>query len=74
MINEVVDIIVSVLGCDPESVTSSARLVEDLGADSLDIPEITIWIEDDLNIELPIDGQDFPITVGELMEMVKNAQ
>ena len=55
-------IIAKELGIDENSVTIASRLVEDLGADSLDSIEITIGLEDEFNIEiLDEDGEKMKI-------------
>jgi acyl carrier protein len=41
------------LGVQPEKITPEARFAEDLGADSLDMVELVMAIEDDLGIEIP---------------------
>lgn len=41
------------LGVEPEKITPEARFAEDLGADSFDMVELVLSIEDDLGIEIP---------------------
>ena len=41
-------IIVDIVGCDPEKVTPEARLIEDIGMDSLDALEVLMAVEDEL--------------------------
>jgi acyl carrier protein len=50
---KVKQIIVEQLGVDAEKVTPTARLVEDLGADSLDKVELTMALEEAFDIEIP---------------------
>ena len=53
MFEKIVDIVVSQLCCDAESVTEDSALFEDLGADSLDIVEILMAVEENFEIAIP---------------------
>lgn len=46
-------IIVDELGVDVDEVTESARFIEDLGADSLDLVELVMRFEEEFGIEIP---------------------
>ena len=50
---KVKDIIVEQLGVDPERVKEDAKFIEDLGADSLDIVELVMAMEEEFDIEIP---------------------
>lgn len=50
---KVKDIIVEQLGVDPEKVKSEASFVDDLGADSLDIVELIMAMEEEFDVEIP---------------------
>jgi len=47
------EILVSELGLRPEAVTRSARIIEDLGADSLDVVELGIYLEEEFGLAIP---------------------
>lgn len=49
------DIIVDQLGVSAEQVTSDAKFVEDLGADSLDTVELVMALEEEFDVEVPDD-------------------
>lgn len=49
------DIIVDQLGVSAEQVTSEAKFVEDLGADSLDTVELVMALEEEFDVEVPDD-------------------
>lgn len=51
-----------------ESVTPEARIMEDLGADSLDVMEIVMRLEETFNITIPDDEVENAPTVGELYQ------
>jgi len=66
-------IIVEVLGVDPESVTMETTFVDDLGADSLDIFQIIMAIEEEFGIEIANEDAENIVTVADAVEQIKNA-
>ena len=66
-------IIVETLGCEEEQVTLNASLSDDLGADSLDIFQIIMGIEEEFDIEIPQEAAENIVTVGDAVEQIKNA-
>ena len=66
-------IIAEVLNIEPEDVTMAATFVDDLGADSLDIFQIIMGIEEEFDIEIPAESAEQVTTVEEAVEMIKNA-
>ena len=66
-------IIAEVLNIEPEEVTMAATLVDDLGADSLDIFQIIMGIEEEFDIEIPNEAAEQIVTVGDAVEQIKNA-
>lgn len=66
-------IIAEVLGADPAEIGENTRFVEDLAADSLDILEIIMQIQDVFGIEVPQEEAINVKTVGEAANMIKNA-
>jgi len=69
--DKVKEIIVEQLGVDAEKVTSTARFVEDLGADSLDTVELVMAFEEEFDIEIPDEDAEKIRTVNEAVEFVK---
>lgn len=62
------------LGKSPEKVTSESRIVDDLGADSLDIVEMLMELEDEFGITVPDeDSQNFS-TIGQIAEYISQHQ
>lgn len=47
------EIIVEQLGVDPERVKAEASFIDDLGADSLDIVELVMAMEEEFDLEIP---------------------
>jgi acyl carrier protein len=68
---EVRDILVLHLGTDETKITQNARLVEDLGADSLDLFEVVVSCEEKFNIDIPNDAAMEFVTVGDAVEYIK---
>ena len=66
-------IIAEVLNIEPEEVTMAATFVDDLGADSLDIFQIIMGIEEEFDIEIPNEAAEHIVTVGDAVEQIKNA-
>ena len=69
---EIVALLVKQLGKKPETVTDATRIREDLGADSLDVVEILMTVEEKYGIVVPDDVVMSIKTVGDLRAMIKN--
>ena len=67
------DIIVEVLNVDETEVTMESTFIGDLGADSLDVFQIIMGIEEEFDIEIPAESAEQVTTVEEAVEMIKNA-
>ncbi|MDP0490916.1 MAG: acyl carrier protein [Verrucomicrobiota bacterium JB023] len=68
------DIIVEQLGVNEDQVTPDAKLLEDLGADSLDAVELIMAIEEEFGIEVPDDEAEKLTTMNEIVVYVDKAQ
>ena len=66
-------IIAEVLNIETEEVTMAATFVDDLGADSLDIFQIIMGIEEEFDIEIPNEAAEQIVTVGDAVEQIKSA-
>ena len=64
------NIIVERLGCEPEQVTMDASFQEDLNADSLDLVEAVLALEEEWSIEIPEDEMEPVKTVGQAIDLV----
>ena len=67
------DIIVEVLNVDESEVKMDSTFVDDLGADSLDVFQIIMGLEEDFDIEIPNEEAEKIVTVGDAVEQIKNA-
>lgn len=67
------EIIVDVLNVGVEEITMDTTFVDDLGADSLDIFQIIMGIEEAFDIEIDNEEAEKIVTVGDAVEQIKNA-
>ena len=58
---------------EADEITMTATFVDDLGADSLDIFQIIMGIEEEFDIEIPNEIAEKIVTVGDAVEAIKNA-
>ena len=66
-------IIAEVLNIDADSITEDTTFVDDLGADSLDIFQIIMGIEEEFDIEIANEDAEHIVTVSDAVEEIKNA-
>ena len=66
-------IIAEVLNVDVEEITMETTFVDDLGADSLDIFQIIMGLEEEFDIEIANEEAEKIITVGDAVEQIKSA-
>lgn len=64
-------IVVEQLGVDEESVTMEATFVDDLAADSLDIVELVMNIEEQFDLEIPDEDAEKIVTVGDVVKYIE---
>ena len=67
------DIIVDVLNVNKEEITMETKFVDDLGADSLDIFQIIMGIEEEFGGDIDNEEAEKIVTVGDAVEQIKNA-
>ena len=67
-------IISGVLKVAPDEVTSDARFVEDFGADSLDLFQLIIELENAFSVEIPTEAAQQIITVGDAADWIARAE
>ncbi len=66
-------IIAEVLNVDENEMTMDTTFVDDLGADSLDVFQIIMGIEEEFDIEIANEEAEKIVTVGDAVEQIKNA-
>lgn len=72
MLEKMKEIIAEQLSVDAESITEASSFKEDLGADSLDLFELVMALEDEYSVEIPAEELEKMSTVGDVMEYLKN--
>ncbi len=71
VLDRVKGIIVEQLGVDEGEVTPEASFVEDLGADSLDVVELVMALEEEFEIEIPDEDAEKIVRVGEAVKYIE---
>lgn len=70
--NKVKEIIVEQLGVAETAVALEASFIDDLGADSLDIVELIMALEEEFDIEIPDADAEKVVTVNDVVEYIKD--
>lgn len=71
---KVKNIIVDQIGVEEDKVTMEATFIDDLGADSLDIVELVMALEEEFDVEIPDADAEKIATVGDVVEYIKNVK
>ncbi len=71
---KVKEIIVEQLGVNADQVTPEAKMIEDLGADSLDAVELVMAIEEEFGIEIPDEDAEKLVAVNDIIGHVEKAK
>ena len=70
--DKVKEIIVEQLGVAENAVTAEASFIDDLGADSLDIVELIMALEEEFDLEIPDSDAEKVVTVGDVVDYIKD--
>ena len=71
MFEKLKEIIADQLNIDKDEITEGSNFKDDLGADSLDLFELIMSLEEEYNVEIPSDDLEKIVTVGDVMEYLK---
>lgn len=66
-------IVAEVLNVDPDEITMDTTFIDDLGADSLDIFQIIMGLEEEFDIEIPSEEAEKIISVSDAVDQIKKA-
>ena len=72
MFDKIVEIIAEELHADAEKITMETSFKDDLGADSLDLFELVMALEDEYSVEIPAEDLQSLLTVGDVMNYLKD--
>ena len=72
MLEKMKEIIAEQLRVDADSITEASSFKEDLGADSLDLIELVMALEDEYSVEIPAEDLENLTTVGQVMDYLKS--
>ncbi|MCU0587218.1 MAG: acyl carrier protein [Syntrophobacteraceae bacterium] len=71
--SKIIDIITNQLGVEKEAVTAEAHVIDDLGADSLDVVELVMALEESFDVEIPDEDAEKIRTVKDIFEYLNQA-
>ncbi|MEA1920803.1 MAG: acyl carrier protein [Campylobacterota bacterium] len=72
LIDDIKEVVVEQLSVNPDEVKPEAKFVEDLGADSLDVVELVMALEEKFDIEIPDDEAEKIATVQDVLTYIEN--
>jgi acyl carrier protein len=72
MLEKVKEVVVEQLDCDPAEVKEDSKFIEDLGADSLDVVELVMALEEEFDIEIPDEDAESILTVGDALKYIED--
>ena len=72
--DKVKEIIVEQLDVDADKVTSGASIQDDLGADSLDVVDLVMSLEEEFDVEIPDEAVEGIKTVGDIVKYIEDNQ
>ncbi len=68
------DVVVEKLDANADDVTDTASFIDDLGADSLDVVELVMGLEDEFDIEISDEEAEGIRTVGDAIQFIEGKQ
>ena len=71
--NRIVEIIANQLGIEEEDVTAAASVIDDLGADSLDVVGLVMALEEEFDLEIPDEEAEKITNVQNIFDYMANA-
>ena len=72
MLEKMSEMIAEQLNCDAAGITAETSFKDDLGADSLDLFELVMALEDEYSVEIPAEDLQNLATVGDVMKYLKD--
>ncbi|RXK13329.1 MULTISPECIES: acyl carrier protein [Halarcobacter] len=72
LLDDVKEVVVEQLDCDPAEVKEESKFIEDLGADSLDVVELVMALEEKFDIEIPDEDAEGILTVADAIKYIED--
>lgn len=72
LLDDVKEVVVEQLDCDASEIKEESRFIEDLGADSLDVVELVMALEEKFDIEIPDEDAEKILTVADAIAYIEN--
>ena len=72
MLEKMKEMLAEQLNCEASTITPETSFKDDLGADSLDLFELVMALEDEYSVEIPAEDLEQLTTVGDVMNYLKN--
>lgn len=72
MLEKMKEMLAEQLNCETSTITPETSFKDDLGADSLDLFELVMALEDEYNVEIPAEELTDLNTVGDVIDYLKN--
>ena len=73
-LEKVKELLANQLNCDVKKISEESKIIEDLGADSLDMVEMLITLEDEFGVSVPDEDAEKLKTVGDIVNFIDNAK
>ena len=70
--DDVRDVVVEQLSVAPDAVKLESKIIEDLGADSLDVVELVMALEEKFEVEIPDSDAEKLITINDVVTYIEN--
>ena len=72
LLEDVKEVVIEQLDCDPAEVKEDSKFIEDLGADSLDVVELVMALEEKFDIEIPDEDAEKILTVADAIKYIED--
>ncbi len=72
LLDDVKEVVVEQLDCDPAEVKEDSKFIEDLGADSLDVVELVMALEEKFDLEIPDEDAEKILTVADAIKYIED--
>ncbi|MGA1932146.1 acyl carrier protein [Arcobacter sp. YIC-464] len=72
LLDDVKEVVVEQLDCDAAEIKEDSKFIEDLGADSLDVVELVMALEEKFDIEIPDEDAEGILTVADAIKYIEN--